>query len=75
MKLNLPALVMILVGAILINAAYKNKDPRNVVFGALGIKMTVPDPVPSGTSLGTGTFTPHTKTTEANTPGVTVVTV
>lgn len=41
MKLNLPAVLMILVGTLLIYSAYKKEDPRNVIFESLGIKRRV----------------------------------
>lgn len=48
MKLNLPAVLLILAGFIIVYAAQKDKDPRNVVFEALGIKRRVPNPPPVG---------------------------
>lgn len=79
MKLNLPALLMIVIGTLLIYGAYKNQDPRNVVFEALGIKQRVPNPVSSnvGTDLGPGQFVPHIAGSSApvNTPGVTVTNI
>jgi hypothetical protein len=45
---NLIPLVLILIGFVLMVSAYRNDDPRNVVFDALGIKQRValPSPLP-----------------------------
>lgn len=40
--------LMIAAGVILIMAARNDKDPRNIIFNALGIKTSVPDPAPIG---------------------------
>lgn len=46
MKINLPGLLLILAGVLLIYSAYNDRDPRNVIFEALNIKRRVPDPTP-----------------------------
>ena len=54
MKLNLPAVVLILAGFIIIYGAQKDKDPRNVIFEALNIKRRVPNPPPIGVGTVVG---------------------
>lgn len=59
MKLNLPALIMVLGGSLLIYSAYIDDDPRNVIFEAIGVKRRVPHtkagdkPITDGTTPGT----------------------
>lgn len=72
MKMNLPALLMVFIGVLLIYSAYKNEDPRNVVFEALGIKQRIPPP--PGKVVGKW-MEPSTTVPPANKPGVPVVTV
>jgi hypothetical protein len=43
-KLNLPAVLMVFIGVLLIYSAYKDEDPRNVIFEALNIKRRVTKP-------------------------------
>lgn len=45
MKLNLPAVVLIFAGVVLVYSAAKHRDPRNVVLEALGSKRRVADPL------------------------------
>lgn len=73
MKNNLPAYLMILVGLLLIYSAEKDRDPRNIIFEALGIKRRVADPVigKKETDKKPAAYTPNTP---AN-PGQRVVTV
>lgn len=75
MKLNPLAILMIFVGALLIYAANKKEDPRNVIFEALGVKRRVSNfALTPGQNLGEGTFKPYTPGT-VNVPGQKVVTV
>lgn len=77
MKLNLPALLMIFAGALLIYGAHSNQDPRNVIFAALGLKQRVANPATGnvGTNLGPGTFAPHVAGSATAVPGQKVTTV
>lgn len=52
MKLSLPALLLIFFGAIFIYSARMNRDPRNVIFEALGVKRRVPEPLQPATGVG-----------------------
>jgi hypothetical protein len=74
--------LLIFFGVLLIYSAKEDKDPRNVVFEALGIKRRVPDPVGIGeTDLGPGKIRGRVQGQEPaeyaspNTPGQRVVTV
>lgn len=78
MKLNLPAVLMIFGGSLLIYSAAKKEDPRNVIFEALGVKQRVSNfyLVP-GQNLGSGQLRKVTPGTSAPVavPGQKVVTV
>lgn len=43
MRLNLPAVLLLFIGAVLIYSGVKHRDPRNVVLEALGSKRRVPE--------------------------------
>lgn len=77
--MKLIPVLLIFFGVLLIYSAHADKDPRNVIFEALGVKQRVPDPVGIGeTDLGTGTFRKHVAGSDyqtPNTPGQKVVTV
>jgi hypothetical protein len=70
--------LLVFFGVLLIYSAHADKDPRNVIFEALGVKMRVPDPAGIGEiDLGPGTFQKHTAgaSTSPNTAGQKVVSV
>lgn len=46
--MKLIPLILIIAGFVFIVSAKNDRDPRNVVFEALGIKMRVKDPAPIG---------------------------
>lgn len=52
MKLSLPALLLIFFGAIILYSARMDRDPRNVIFEALGVKRRVPEPPKPTTGAG-----------------------
>lgn len=54
MKLNLPAVVLIFAGVVLIYSAITHHDPRNVVLSALGSKRRVPETLNIGAEVGKG---------------------
>lgn len=45
MRLNLPAVLLVFTGAVLVYSGVKHRDPRNVVLEALGSKRRVPEPL------------------------------
>lgn len=45
MKLNLPAVVLVFAGVVLIYSGVVHRDPRNVILEALGSKRRVVDPL------------------------------
>lgn len=76
MKLNLPAVLLILGGFVIIYGAQKDKDPRNVIFEALGIKQRVPNPDPVGKGSVVGEWhEPGTAAPLTNPPGQVPVSV
>lgn len=70
--MRLIPILFIVAGVVLIYAAKFNKDPRNVVFEALGLDMRVDDPPPIGEGEPVGKWMPGTP---INNPGETVTTV
>lgn len=60
MKLNLPALLMVLGGTLLVYSAYVDDDPRNVIFSSLGINRRVPHTKAGGGSAGAKSALPGT---------------
>lgn len=54
MKLNLPAVITIFAGVILIYSGITHHDPRNVVLSALGSKRRVPETLNIGKDVGKG---------------------
>lgn len=69
MKLNLPAALLIMIGALLIYSAYKDEDPRKVVGDALGLNVKGWD------SAGKAVAGAVKQIPIVNTPGVPVVSV
>lgn len=54
--MKLIPLVLIIAGFIFIVSAKNDRDPRNVIFEALNIKMRVKDPNPIGVGQKVGTW-------------------
>lgn len=73
MKLNLPAALLILFGALLIYSAYSKEDPRKIVGSALGLDVKGWSDAGKAVPKALGKI--PIKTPAPNTPGVPVVTV
>lgn len=52
MKLNLPAVLLVFVGVVLVYSGINHRDPRNVVLEALGSKRRVPELIQPGSAVG-----------------------
>lgn len=52
MRLNLPAVLLVFIGAVLVYSGVNHRDPRNVVLEALGSKRRVPELIQPGSAVG-----------------------
>ena len=75
MKLNLPAALCILIGALLIYSAYRDEDPRRIIGEALGLDVKGWDKAGKAVPEAAGKVLENIKSPNPNTPGVPVVTV
>lgn len=74
--MRLIPVLMFIVGMLLIYSARTDKDPRTIVFEALGRKSPYPDFAPVGNGQTVGQFvTPSNAGANAASPGVKVTTV